>query len=420
MTKLTTFALIILYIFCAAPAVSRAEETLTWQDCVREAAKNHPDLISAEQSVKQSAADRDIAMSGLFPQVDASAGASRTKTTRTTDSYTYGLSGSQLLYDGLKTLDNVNAALENINAALFTYRFTSSGIRLRLRTAFINLLKAQELLRITEEIAKIRRDNLVLITLRYESGIEHKGALLTAEANLSQAEYEIAQNKRNLDAVQRQIIKEMGRKEFSPVSVEGDFQVSDEALEKPDFEEIARENPSLERSISQKKSAEFGIKSAEADFRPVVSVQAGADRTSSHWPPENDQWNTGLTVSFPIFEGGLRKAQVSRAKAVFDKAQADERSVRDGIVLALEQSWAALRNSVETVKVQKKFLDASEERSEIAEAQYSLGLIQFDNWTIIEDDLVRQKKAFLDARANALSAEANWIQAKGETLEYAE
>jgi hypothetical protein len=44
--------------------------------------------------------------------------------------------------------------------------------------------------------------------------------------------------------------------------------------------------------------------------------------------------------------------------------------------------------------------------------------MNFDNWIIIEDELVRAKIAFLQAEANALLAEANWIQAKGETLEY--
>ena len=70
--------------------------------------------------------------------------------------------------------------------------------------------------------------------------------------------------------------------------------------------------------------------------------------------------------------------------------------------------------------MQKKFLDAAEERSNIARAQYSLGLIQFDGWTIIEDNLVRAKKSFLDAQSSALLAEADWFQAKGETLEYAD
>jgi outer membrane protein TolC len=127
-----------------------------------------------------------------------------------------------------------------------------------------------------------------------------------------------------------------------------------------------------------------------------------------------------LTLSFPIFEGGLRLAEVAQAKSLFFQVEANERSTKDSITVTLEQAWAALQDAVETVEVQKKFLDAAQERSKIAEAQYSLGLVQFDNWTIIEDDLVSAKKAYLNAQTDALLAEANWIQAKGETLEYAQ
>ena len=109
-----------------------------------------------------------------------------------------------------------------------------------------------------------------------------------------------------------------------------------------------------------------------------------------------------------------------QARSIFNQAQADARSNRDSVIVALEQTWAALQDAVETVEVEKKFLDAVLERARIAEAQYSLGLIQFDNWTIIEDNLVNAKKNFLEARANAMQAEANWVQAKGETLEYAQ
>jgi len=405
-----------------------AEETLTWQNCVKEAAKNHPDLISAEESVKQSEASKKITTSTLFPQINSNLDASTAKTSvttsgtttsKTSDTYTYGVNGTQLLFDGFKTRDNVKAASENIKAAQYNYRFTSSEVRLRLRTAFINLLKAQELLNITGEISKIRRSNLQLITLRYESGNEHKGAVLNAEANLAEAEFEITQARRALEVAQRQLLKEMGRTQFSPVRVEGVFAVNDMALEKPDFEVLAKNNPSIGKLAAQTNAASFGIKSAEANFLPQLSAQAGANRSSSQWPPQNDQWNTGLALTFPMFEGGLRLAEVAQAKALFNQAQANERSARDGVILTLEQTWVALQDAVDSVQVQKKFLIAAEERGKIAEAQYSLGLVQFDNWTIIEDDLVRAKKTFLDTQANALLAEASWIQAKGETLEYA-
>jgi Outer membrane protein len=125
-----------------------AEEVLSWQDCVKEAAKNHPDLISAEESVRQSEASKKITASVFYPQVDSNLGASTArKAGETTDTYTYGITGTQLLFDGFKTRDNVKAALENIKASQFSYKFTSSEVRLRLRAAFINLLKAQELVK---------------------------------------------------------------------------------------------------------------------------------------------------------------------------------------------------------------------------------------------------------------------------------
>ncbi len=429
MSKYLRFIIIFLLLFTGFPSNVRAEEVLTWQDCIKEARKNHPDLISAEENVKQLEASKKITASTLFPQIDSNVSGSTAKTTtttsgittsKTTDTYTYGVTGTQLLFDASKTINDVKAASENLKAAQFNYRFTSTEVRLRLRTAFISLLKAQELLNITEEIYKIRRGNLELITLRYESGLEHKGALLNAQANLDQAQFEIGQAKRILEVVQRQLIKEMGRTQVSPLRVQGEFKVSDVASEKPDFEALAKNNPSLEKLIAQKNAAAFGIKSTQANFFPELSAQAGANRKSSLWPPQDEQWDAGLTLSFPIFEGGLRLAEVAQAKAIFNQAQANERSTKDGVIVTLEQTWATLQDAVETVQVQKKFLEAAQERSKIAEAQYSLGLIQFDNWTIIEDDLVRAKKAFLDNQANALLAEADWIQAKGETLEYAQ
>jgi len=427
----SNFLVIALLLFNGFLISARAEEILTWQDCVKEAAKNHPDLISAAENINQQKASKAITASSLYPQVDSSMDASTTatKTTSTitgvttkttTDSYSYGVTGTQLVFDGFKTVNNVNAAKENIKSAQQNYRFTSSEVRLNLRTAFINLLKAQELIRVAEEIIKIRRDNLILITLRYQSGLEHRGALLTAEANVAEASFELAQAKRDVGLAQRQLTKEMGRKELKPMLVKGDFAVRDTAKEKPDFEVLVKSNPSLLQLVAKKNAASFDIKSAYADFAPKLSGSTGADKSGSRWPPRNHSWNLGLSLTMPVFEGGLRLAQVAQAEALYNQAAANERSTRDSIVVSLEQTWATLQDYIETVQVQRKTLDATEERSKIAEAQYSTGFINFDNWIIIENDLVSAKKAYLAARANALFAEANWVQAKGETLEYAD
>ena len=421
------FFLFILLLFIFLNSVA-AEEILTWGDCLTEAKKNNPNLISAEEAVNAQKAGKTITASSLYPQINGSADASNTRTSMVgksnsavdSSSYSYGITGRQLIFNGLKTINDVKSASENVKASEQAYRFTSSEVRLNLRSAFINLLKTQELIKVSEEIVKIRNDNLMLINLQYQSGLEHKGARLTAEANFAEAEFELSQAKRNVEFAQRQLTKQMGRTEFKKFSVKGEFTVSDIAKEKPDFEDMVKNNPSILEAEYKKNSAAYSIKSAYGNFLPEISGSAGTQKGGSDWPPKYEQWNLGLSLTMPIFEGGLRTAQVSQAQAQYRQAEAEERNTRDATVVALEQTWASLQDAIETVGVQSKSLEAAQERSKIAEAQYSTGFINFDNWIIIENDLVSAKKAYLQAQANALLAEANWVQAKGETLEYAQ
>ncbi len=420
----TSLASLLLLLGCWIGCVRAAGtvEVLTWHECLAETRKNSPELVSAAEDINQEKAAKDVTASSLYPQINTNlnAAATKTKSSGANESYSYGVTGTQLLFDGFKTANSVKSAAETVKAAREGYRFTSSNVRLSLRTAFVNLLKAQELVGVAEEIVKIRRDNLELITLRYQSGLEHRGALLTAEANLAAAESELSQARRDVELYQRELSKEMGRKEFRPLSVKGDFSARDQAKDKPDIEAIARNNPSLLQASARKNAAAFNIKSAYGSFSPQLSASAGADKTSTHWPPRESGWNTGLTVSLPLFEGGLRKAQLAQAQALYRQAEADERIIHDNTVIGLEEAWASLQDALENVEVQSKSLGAAVERSVIAEAQYSTGFITYDNWSIIEDNLVSAKKSYLNAQANVLFAEANWIKAKGETLEYVE
>jgi len=110
----------------------------------------------------------------------------------------------------------LSSAQRNIEANRYNYDVTSSNVRLRLRTAYADLLAAQELVKVTEEIKARRDQSLALVKLRYESGEENKGSVLTSEAEAAQAVYGVSQARRNVYLAQRQLIKEMGKKTFVP------------------------------------------------------------------------------------------------------------------------------------------------------------------------------------------------------------
>ena len=62
---------------------------------------------------------------------------------------------------------------------------------------------------------------------------------------------------------------------------------------------------------------------------------------------------------------------------------------------------------------QNEFLKAAEVRSEIARAQYQNGLLSFEDWDLIENDLIDKQKAMLTSQRDAVVARAAWEKMLG-------
>ncbi len=399
--------------------ISFGDEVLSWQDCIKESRAQHPDLVSARAKLDQARANKGITRSTALPQLSASAamGTGKAEGRDSTKSSSYGVSGRQLLFDGFKTSHDLAAAQENIKSSTYNYQVVSSNVLLRLKTAYAGLLSAQQLMDVTKDIVARRQQNMDLVKLRYEGGREHKGAFLTAQANLAQAQFEYEQAQRNLELYQRRLSRELGRSNFLPVAVSGELDVPAADGLKPQFEVLVDGTPLLKQLVAQKEAARLGVKSAKADFFPQIYADAGAGKTGDAWPPQTRDWSAGISVSFPLFQGGQQEASLAKAKAVYSQVEADQRSGRDGVIFTLAQTWTSWQDAVAEVAVEQKFLEASALRSRIAEGEYSTGLVSFNDWTLIEDALVNNQKQILQAKMNALISEAAWLQAKGETID---
>jgi len=397
----------------------RAEERLSWPQCVSEARSAHPDLYSALAVLQQAEADKRITCGALLPQLSLDISGRQSGTTQkgigTTSAITYSLTAQQLLFDGFKTSNTAAGNEASIKAARYNYQAVSSAVRFALRSAFTELLKAQELVSLAVEIAARRRNNVRLISLRYQGGREHIGSLRQAEAALAQAEFEVSQARRGLVLAQTTLASSLGRNSHQPVSVEGSFKAGKLPAGKPDLGVLAKNNPQFKELDARSRAARYDLAAAKNAFSPQLYLTStiGRGGTLERLPLDAVDWNAGVTVSVPIYEGGTGRAKVSRAMAVLSQQNAQEKSGYLQLFDILEESWKNLQDAGQMVAVRKQFLDAAVERSTIANAQYSNGLITFNDWVIIEDNLVSAKKEYLNAGADLLIAEAQWIQAKG-------
>jgi outer membrane protein TolC len=409
-----------LFFACLPGASALAVETLDWAQCLAEASGHHPDLRSAAEKVRQSEAQRDIVKGGLLPSVSATAGGERSGSSAAAPvgAWSYGVNASQLLYDGAKTSSQVKSATETVKASKYNESEVSVSTRYALRTAFVQLLTAQKQVSLAGEIMTKRKQNLRLIALLYKSGTENIGSQSKAQADLTEAEFEVAQAKRGLELAQVVLGTQLGRSSFGAIRVTGQFTAREESRQSPDFDRIVRDNPTYLNLTAQKDAAGYSLQAARSAFMPSVSLSTGFGNSAfRQLPPDRTDWQAGVNLSVPIYAGGSGRAGVAKARAQVNQLSADEESLYLSLLRSLEQAWKSFVDASESVDVQKKYLDAASERARIADAQYSAGLVSFNEWTIIEDNLVSAKKSFLNAQSNLLTAEAAWVQAKGGTLE---
>jgi len=412
---------IVFVMMSSAPAYAGDVAVLTWGDCLREAAKNNPELAASREVINQRKAQKRVATSPMLPQISAEASTSRTNTFgggNSRDNNTYSARGEQLIFDGFKTYNEFKSAQQDIDASLNSFTSTSAGIHYNLRKAFAELLAAQELVPITKGIVARRQQNLDMLQLRYESGREHQGALLLAEADFAQAEYDYRKARRDVSTAQYALRKELGRSDDAPLHVKGNFALHTNLNDKPNLRKIAEGHPDVKRVAAERGAASYDYKAAKSEFFPTLSFNAEAGRVRVGGFNNDNGWSVGVGASLPIFEGGRRIANTDRTKARLMETANSETSTFDTVLSDLESAWQQLKDSAEYYDVQKKYLEADEVRAKIARAQYANGLLIFDNWIIIEDNYVRSQKAYVAAEADMMIAEANWKRARGEALGY--
>lgn len=422
MKKMISFLIVPLISITTMLSGSYAQTSLTWNDCLKITLENHPELISAKERVNQAEAAIGISRSSWFPGLDANASVSKSRTensetAKDTDSFSYGLSFQQLIYDGGKTKYNVKEAEETLKAKKYDYNVIAASVIYNARSSFVNLIKAQELYKINIEIRDMRRSNLELVRLRYQAGREHRGSLLTAEANLAQSEQDIVEAERNIDLAKAALFRNMGIEKKDELAVAGELVIPEIDEIMPDFALIAKENPELKSIVQQRIASEYSLKSSRADNHPQIYGVAGISRSGEEWPPGETRISAGIQMSFNIFQGGKSRYQTARAEAALNQLFADERNTRNTITYYLEQAWINFQNSVEQVKIQEKFLNAAIERSKITDAQYSIGSVLFDNWIVVQDNLASARQKYLTVKTNAFLAEAEWMQLKGEIIQ---
>lgn len=388
-----------------------AEELLTWEESVREVSANNPELSAALHSAAAFRARAGGRRSPMLPQLSASASSEVLNDSR--EGHDAGLTLRQNLFSGGRNRAGLSQAEAEWEASEVRLAAVKARVGAELKSGFAQMLFSQEQLKLTEAIDRRRQENADLVKLRYEAGREHQGSYLRIKASAAQARFEVAQSVRSRRVSQRELSRVLGRKTPEGIAVSGEFGISP-APASIDADQAAVQTPASLEAEAQARAARSGIAIAKSGYYPEVDAVATTGWGSSKWPPEENDWAAGVVLTFPFFSGGQTIFDVRQARAEHEQALADLRAVDQRTAAELESRFADLQDAIDRVAVRREFLEAADLRAEIARAQYTTGLLSFEDWDLIENDLIDNQKAMLATLRDAVIAEAAWEQALGK------
>ncbi len=402
-----------------AVSLATGEPVWSWEDCLHEAALHNPQLAGADARLQAAEAGRGVARSALRPQVGAGAGAERRgvrdNISRTTTEFRTTVGVDQLLYTGGRLTAGVREASAAKEVSEAMAWGVAAEVTFALRAAFIELLHAQEEQQLLEQVEQRRQNNLQLVELLYDGGKEHKGSLAVSAASLFQATTDVRLVARRIAWARSLLQRTTGLE-----TIHDDLTVAGELAVLPppsqvDWHTVVERTPEYARAAAERRAGAARVERARSGRRPDITVSGQAGRFGDHDAFERDQWQMGVAIAYPFWPGGRHRHEVAQARYLLNEIEFALVDIRQQVRLLLEERLHAYRNAIDHVEVRQRFLDASELRAEIARQQYTSGLLSFEDWSRIENDLIDNQRLVLSAMQAAMLAEARWLRAAGTT-----
>lgn len=386
-----------------------AARAITWPETVRLLKQNNNELLSAQKLLDSSGWTYRRSYSALLPQLSAnlSAGSTTVATAAASASYSYGLNANLDLFSASDYF-NLRSAYANYQFNQASYDLTAADALFNVRSAFIDLLIAQAGVDLQNKILARRQENSRLIGLRYNSGVEDKGNLMRTQADETSARYNLSSAERS----RRLAILNLSQLLSTAVgSAEEDYKFSRTA--QPDYESLLNLSPACRAAKYQLEAAQIQQQSTLSEFLPALTLSGSYRRSGGSWPPDVDSSSLSLNVAIPLFPGGANFVDEAINNLKLDKAKEDFAKALKDARFAIVSGYENFDDAQAALDSARTLLDATTERSNIAQEKYINGLLTYDAWDIIENEYITAQVSYLNAQRQVMAAEAAWEKSYG-------
>jgi outer membrane protein TolC len=402
------FLLLTAILSAIVPAFMSAQNTppsaLTLQQAVKIALEKNPQRKAALADTKAAASEVKEAKSFLLPRVtfseDATLGndpvyvfGSKLRQQRFTTAdfalnvlntpapfgnFATRFGGTWNLFDSFANWHGVTRAERAKEATTHQLERTDQEIVYRVIENYYAVLLARKQLEVAEQAMKTAEAILERSKNRVESGVAVESDYLTAQVRLSSRKQDRIRAQNNLELVRTQLSVAMG------LSTQGEFDPSDPLAERtlpttplePLEKQALEMRPDLKRVRSEEAAQQQSVSIAKSSFGPRINAFAGweADNPTFVAGGGGSNWLAGAELQIDLFQGGAKRAQLARERALQEKIAAVKETASDAVRLEVRRAYYEVDAARQQLDVAHASIAASEESLKINQNRYEAGL----------------------------------------------
>ncbi|MDP4300264.1 TolC family outer membrane protein [Leptothrix discophora] len=400
------------------PAWSQAPVADPLKDAAQRAISSNPEVTARLNAFRASVDEVGVARGSYLPKVDLSADAARirdrfdNRTPQSTSMTSTGiaLTATQLLWDGLSTVNQVQRLDHARLVRYFEFIDASEQTALESARAYFDVSRARKLVQLAEDNYVQHRQVYEQIQSRVKAGVGRGVDLEQVGARLALAESNLATETANLHDVTERYRRVVGALPPAQLPMVGSLDRSLPGTAGQAVEQSVKRNAVVAAAVENYRSSQSQSKERDGLWHPRVEarLRTGAGNNFDGVPDQRRETSAGVYLNWNLFNGGADQSRIRQSANLLNQA-ADQ---RDKACRDARQTAAIAFNDVRTQAEQIGYLDRNVQATTKARDAYRQ---QFDIGQRSLLDVLNADNELYVARRALTSAEHDLAIAKART-----
>lgn len=419
---------------CSSLFWTAAAQAQSLEEAVAATISSHPDIRVAYSKFKVREKQVEQAQAGYLPTINVTAGYGVEYTdspgtrrpngdTETLNRGEFGISLKQSLFSGFQTVNDVNRTSAETRAEQWRLLSTAEDVALDVAKVYINLIRAKEILGLSEKNLSSHKLIFSQIQQRTRSGFGSIADLSQITGRLANANANLISSKNNYLDAEAQFIRVT---EMQPEDLV--IPMPDAAMLPVDkqsgLEQAITSHPIIKSAQDDISAARYQHSATQANYYPNVSFDIDAN-FNNDLDGEDGNGVGGhsndvvamVRVSYNLFAGGRDRAFEQESAYKIAEASEINRRVHRQVTEGYSLAW----NAFDLLNQQKQYIQAhvvaSKESQVSYQQQFKLGQRSLLDLLDTENELFQSRQAFVNAEFDQVLAQYRLLNATGQLLD---